>query len=143
MTLSFVVPGKPRGKGRGRIVKKGKFHGIKTPEDTVMYENDVRDAFLRKHEGKYLTGAIRSRIYVFMQPPKSTSKKKYLRMIGREIAPGKNPDLDNVMKVIHDALNTVAYDDDKQVIDMGAKRFYGERDCVHVHLKEADDVVMG
>ena len=68
--------------------------------------------------------------------PKSVSKKKHKLMIEEKIRPTKKPDCDNVLKIICDALNTIAYDDDKQIVEMEISKFYSENPRVEVEIEE-------
>lgn len=38
--------------------------------------------------------------------------------------PDKKPDIDNILKIVLDGLNGVAYADDKQVIEVRCRKFY-------------------
>jgi len=57
--------------------------------------------------------------------PKSWTKKKKAQAAALEINPGK-PDIDNVAKIALDALNGVAFEDDKQVYDLKVIKRYGD-----------------
>ena len=48
------------------------------------------------------------------------------------------PDIDNLAKMIMDAINDVLYVDDSQVIYLTATKQYGAEDGVHVTLQEID-----
>ena len=68
--------------------------------------------------------------------PKSDSKKvQSLKLSGR-IRPTQKPDADNIAKSVLDALNGLAYADDKQVVTLEVDKHYGEEPCVHVKLIE-------
>jgi len=69
-------------------------------------------------------------------PAKSTSKKKRQQMLDGEILPLKKPDMDNIVKVIADALNSVAYQDDSQVVFVKAKKVYSALEGVDVTIQE-------
>lgn len=58
-----------------------------------------------------------------------------------KIRPMKKPDNDNIVKVVQDALNLVAYHDDVQVVDCQLRKFYSENPRVVVTIQEAPDVV--
>ena len=58
-------------------------------------------------------------------------------MMGMDRRPTKKPDIDNVIKIITDALNGIAYDDDAQIVSLSATKFYDENPHVDVRL---DDV---
>ena len=48
--------------------------------------------------------------------------------------PTKKPDADNVIKIITDALNGIAYDDDRQIVALMFEKFYAEIPHVDVYL---------
>ena len=124
----FMLKGKPQGKGRPRVT----MHGTYTPRKTVAYENAIRAAY----PGGYFTGAVMLKVMAFFAPPKSTSKKKRAEMLGRYYT--HKPDGDNVLKIVKDALNGIAYNDDAQVVDEQCCRFYGTEDAVVVMLQEVE-----
>ena len=43
--------------------------------------------------------------------------------------------MDNVVKVIADSLNTIAYRDDTQIVDCQCRKFYSENPRVEVIIK--------
>ena len=69
---------------------------------------------------------------IFMYIPKSTSQKKLTQMINREIRPTKKPDIDNIVKVVADALNGIAYADDKQIVSLVVEKYYSVRPRVEI-----------
>lgn len=52
---------------------------------------------------------------------------------GRECV--KTPDLDNLAKLVQDALNGVAYRDDRQLIRLEVERVYGDRERSEIELE--------
>lgn len=52
--------------------------------------------------------------------------------------PLKKPDIDNVCKIILDALNGIAYHDDKQVVDLGIRKFYNDTPGVIVFVSPVE-----
>ena len=120
--------GEPVAKARPRVTKFGAY----TPQKTVNYENLVKLSFI----GEKLTGQLKMSIKAYFAIPKSVSKKKHKLMIEEKIRPTKKPDCDNVLKIICDALNTIAYDDDKQIVEMEISKFYSENPRVEVEIEE-------
>lgn len=126
--VTFHVPGKPQGKARARTFRNrhtGRSMSI-TPEQTVLYENFIKERFLQVGTGFYLERGkpVTMRIVAGFLPPKSVSKKRRTDMLeGREL-PLKKPDMDNIVKVVADALNGVAYHDDTQIALVIAKKAY-------------------
>ena len=66
-------------------------------------------------------------VSVYMKIPESTSKKRKTLMLADEIRPTKKPDADNILKAILDGLNTVAYHDDAQIVDLIVRKFYSDK----------------
>lgn len=54
---------------------------------------------------------------------------------GKEL-PLKKPDIDNIVKVVADALNGVAYHDDTQIIMVVAKKVYSSLEGLDVTVEE-------
>lgn len=127
-SVMFRVPGKPQGKARARTfynAAAGK-HMSMTPENTVLYENLIKEQFLSCTDGFYVERGepVTLRIIARFLPPGSASRKKQREMIEGEILPLKKPDMDNIVKVVADALNGVAYHDDTQIVFVAAKKVY-------------------
>lgn len=133
----FTIPGEPTGKARPRVFNRGGRSMAITPEKTVMYENLIKMCFTEQ-SGKFLgENPLTMSITAFYSIPKSASKKKAESMRAGEIRPMKKPDLDNVVKVIADALNGVAYKDDSQIVSLrNVDKFYGDVPRVVVELTD-------
>lgn len=124
MIIGFDVPGEPRGKERHRTGKYGTY----TPSKTVKYEKEIQKAFrscwdipeLPFPTKKPLTVSIAA----YYKIPKSESKKTKAEMAINKIRPTKKPDVDNIAKVVMDALNGVAWKDDAQVVNLHIIKFY-------------------
>lgn len=74
-------------------------------------------------------------ITAYYKIPKSASKKKAYEMSSGKIVPTKKPDIDNIIKIVADALNGIAYYDDKQIISVYAKKAYSETPGVNVRIR--------
>lgn len=121
--MEFIVEGNPQGKARPRFSQKS--GTVYTPAKTVRYERLIRKAFLDAGGN-----AIPSDCYVgitvdaYFQIPKSYTKGKRLACQHNINRPDKKPDIDNILKIVLDGLNGVAYADDKQVIEVRCRKFY-------------------
>lgn len=130
--ITFEIPGEPKSKLRHRTTKTGINY---TPKKTLEYENWVKQCYCIKHKQNMLQGEVRAEIRAYFSIPKSTSKKKRQEMISGTIRPTKKPDTDNIAKVILDSLNKIAFDDDKQVVEMTVSKWYSEQPRVEVKLE--------
>lgn len=74
-------------------------------------------------------------ITAFLGIPKSASKRKQMLMTSGALFPLKKPDLDNMMKIVCDALNGIAYKDDVQIVNAKiCKRWSSEMPSVWVTI---------
>lgn len=138
----FKIPGKVQAKQRPRL-SKGRIY---TPQPTVNYEGYVKwcySDYANQYGLKPIQSAIRAEIEVFISIPKSDSKnKKELKLSGK-IRPTLKPDNDNIAKSVLDALNGLAYVDDKQIVELEVDKYYGEEPCVYVKLIELEGYIDG
>ncbi len=131
----FEIPGEIVGKGRPRMnIRTGKAY---TPTKTKYYEFLVKKWFLEKYkewqiiEDKH----IKIEIIAYFDIPKSTSKNRKEQMLKNEIRPMKKPDIDNITKIILDALNKFVYHDDTQVVELVVKKYYSDAPRVNVKVE--------
>lgn len=129
----ITVEGKIKGKARPRVTKTGMAF---TPKDTVSYENWVKLCY-QQQDGRHLEGPIRARVIAYYKVPKSYSKKRVQAIRDRLEYPQKKPDADNIVKIILDSLNKIAYEDDSQVVELTVlKRYTEATERVEFELEE-------
>lgn len=133
--VRFVIPGEPRGKGRPRYTKFSKPY---TPKETVQYERLVKACYRKAGLGR-LSGEIEIEVTACYGIPVSKSKRVKEQMAAGVIRPTKKPDCDNVLKIVCDALNQVAYEDDKQIVTASVSKRYTAEPRVEVELRARGD----
>ena len=124
MTYEFEVPGKITGKGRPRV---NSYTGIVyTPTKTKDYETLVEQYFLLKYPRfKEIVGRAKVTITAYFEVPKSTKKSDKENMLNNKISPTKKPDIDNIVKIVLDAMNKFAFKDDTQITKLEVEKIYG------------------
>ena len=136
--MQFIVEGKPQGKARARTFynkRMGKMQSI-TPEQTKSYEDLIRWSY-KAAGGQYLGEKVLSvDIQAYYPIPKSFSKKKREEAKADRVYPTTKPDCDNIIKVVLDALNGVAYYDDKQVVCVSCNKYYGDTGYLQIGISE-------
>jgi Holliday junction resolvase RusA-like endonuclease len=106
---------------------------------TVAYETLVKEMFVAAYpEFMPLTTPVDVEIDARFGVPTSVSKKRQYAMIMGEIPPQKKPDWDNIAKIICDALNGIAWRDDKQIRNGSVCRKYSECPRVYVTIREIE-----
>ena len=130
----IVVEGTIRGEQRPQFKKKtGKAF---TPNQTINYENWIKQCYIEQ-SNKLLQGPIRARIEIYYSVPKSYSKRKIEAIKYGTDYPMKKPDCDNVVKIVLDSLNKIAYDDDKQVVELTVlKRWTFDKERIEFEMEE-------
>ena len=139
MKVSFIVPGVPVAKGRPKFSRRGNFVKTYTPEKTANYETLVRFLYCEKAKGEQFPADMQLRITVkaYLPIPKSASKKRQADMASGVIRPIKRPDTDNIVKAVLDGLNTVAFHDDSQVVEIVAGKWYSAEPRAEIVIEEA------
>jgi Holliday junction resolvase RusA-like endonuclease len=122
----FEVLGNPVPKARARTVRKGGRTWSFTPKKVVSWEKLVKTE-AEKHFKKPLTGPIMISMIFYLNRPAS-------RRV--DIWVPTTPDLDNLEKAVLDALNGVAYEDDRYVVAKNGQKKYIRYDeprvCVRI-----------
>lgn len=136
--FTFIVEGKPQSKLRPRVVTN-RYTGGKhayTPEKTIAYENLIRWSY-KEAGGQYMgEKLLEVDIKAYYPIPKSSTKKQRMAIAQGEIRPQTKPDCDNIIKGVLDALNGVAYYDDKQVVCVSCNKYYSETGRLEITMKE-------
>ena len=128
--IKFEVPGPPRGKGRPRFTSRGGYGRAYTDKKTKEYEALIRQRLDEAFNLDQLTHGIplvepfELFVWAYMPIPKATNNENRAKMASGRIKPTKKPDIDNIIKVVMDALNGVVYADDNQIVGVQAVKLY-------------------
>lgn len=135
MTYEFEIPGPVTGKGRPRI--NTYTCRAYTPNKTKEYEELAKQYFLLKYP-RYipLENRVKVSIIAYFKIPKGTNKANEELMLEGKISPTKKPDIDNIEKIVLDALNKLAFKDDNQITKLDIEKVYGEEEKVYVKIEE-------
>lgn len=144
LSIEFVIPGEPKGKGRARS-RIAKDRGGKqcvmhyTPKETVAYETLVKLAAHEAMAGDPPTSyPCRVKIIAYCSIPPSWSHKKLERALAGEVFPTVKPDVDNIVKAVLDGMNKIVYRDDSVVCDVSNAKRYSSSPRVEVYVRELD-----
>jgi len=139
--IHLTIQGRPLGKQRHRTSIRGKgdktFTHEWTPEQTVNYETLVRLAFMDKypkHVPWERNVALVSHIDAFYPIPMSYNARQRENALTGVLLPLTKPDGDNILKVIWDSLNQVAYADDSQIVKWPGGKYFSDRPRVEITL---------
>lgn len=135
MIYEFEIPGPVTGKGRPRI--NTYTCRAYTPNKTKEYEELAKQYFVLKYPRHIpIEGRVKVSIIAYFKIPKGTNKKNEELMLSGNISPTKKPDIDNIEKIVLDAMNTLAFKDDNQITKLEIEKVYSEEEKVYVKIEE-------
>lgn len=135
--INFMVMGEPMSKQRPRVTTIKGYARAYTPKDTLNYENKVLMSYQEKL--KELCGEdlkvlfpqgtfVKLKLEAWFPLTKGDYGKNGLNKKGREkldyMYCDKHKDLDNIIKIVLDALNGIAFADDKQIVVIESFKAY-------------------
>ena len=136
--MIFEIPGPPQGKGRPRFAQRANGSAvIYTPTATATYEERIRIEYRRQCRGAMFPPGVplAVRITAEMPIPARASKKARAEMLSGAAKPLVKPDADNVAKIVLDALNGVAYPDDRAIVALHVQKKYSDTPRVVVEIE--------
>lgn len=129
--IDFIHYGKVKPKERPR-------NNYRTPKATKSCENDIAKTFRSVYPSetfKPYEGFVMIEFTYGYRPAKNTSKKQ-MKVLLDNIYCDKGGDIDNIEKTLLDALNGLAYLDDKQVVKVVKKKIYSSEFYLEVKIYE-------
>ena len=141
--VELVILGEPQRKQRPRFNRNT---GVAyTPSQTLNYENLIKHEYMSKY-GKMEFGendCIEATIVAYFKMPKTDFNKNGLSKSGKEkgnkgFRCNTRADLDNIAKICLDALNGIAYPDDRQISSLIVVKYWAKEPKVTITL--ANDV---
>lgn len=134
--LVFSLAGDPRGKGRPRTSVRGGFARVYTDAATRKYEASVRAVAVGVMAGRApMDGALSVSLRFRLAPPKSMTKRERASVLAGESAYLGRIDLDNAAKAVLDAMNAVAFHDDRQIVRLFLTKGAAEQAGVDVRIE--------
>src|SRR5574344_1383401 len=131
----FEVIGDIVGKQRPRV---NMYTGnVYTPNKTKDYEELIKQCFFLKYQQCImLNSKLKVEIKAYFKIPKNTSSAKRKLMLDNIITPTKKPDIDNIAKIVLDAINKYIIQDDNQVTQISIEKKYAEQSKLAIKIEE-------
>lgn len=131
--IDFCIEGIPQPKQRPRHTRNGHTY---TPDKTVQAEQNIKARYLELGLPYFGDNPLKISVIFYMPIPVSFSNKKRRELENEPIL--KHPDVDNLLKLLMDALNGVCYADDRQVWSAYATKRYSSRPRTEVAIWEGN-----
>lgn len=131
--INLTINGRPQGKARPRFARGRTY----TPQQTLDYEALILWTYRNKYNVDTMgtDAPVKMNIKAYFKVPKSETRpmKEFLK---DKHYPHK-PDVDNIAKIVMDALNKIAYLDDNQVVSLNVEKWYtDEEERVEIEIEE-------
>jgi Holliday junction resolvase RusA-like endonuclease len=129
-SLRFTFNVEPVGKARARVVVKNGRTMAFTPKRTAQTEDLIRTQVAEGTDFFEAGIPLRADLeFVIAKPPSAPKKRAY---------PVTKPDLDNLEKLVEDALERFLYANDAQIVEVHKRKVYGATPCIRLRLSEVD-----
>jgi Holliday junction resolvase RusA-like endonuclease len=133
--IQFTVYGQPVAQGRPRFSSHGGFTRAYDPKKSKDFKEYVKLVAADHRPGTLLDGPLKLEVKVFKENLKSFSKKKAAAAESGELRPLTKPDVDNYVKGIKDALKSIIWKDDSQVVELNVSKWYSEVPRVEITVR--------
>lgn len=137
-SVEFFLPIVPMAQKRDRIaVIQGMARSYKDPKQRVK-EDNLRSLIYRELPGNVLwplKTPIRLFIGVALPIPASTTKRVRKEILDGMVMHTKKPDIDNLAKHLKDVGNGVIWQDDRQIWELRAKKYYSDEPGWHIYVE--------
>lgn len=136
--IKLIIYTKPFGKQSVRFssTKNGqKAYLPKETKETQEYIGWIAKIYMQRNKLQPLGEAIVFRLYIFIKNDKKTqpaSSKLPVYCTSK-------PDCSNVLKLVEDALQGICFLNDKQIVDVRVKKFYGTKDKMIIIIKSVNE----
>ena len=134
MIRQYIIEGEPHPQGRPRFSKYSRAY-----KDSKSRAYEKKGAALLRAQGAKPTDKPVKLDITFIKPfLKSWSKKKVAEATKNTLYAPRRPDLDNYIKSVLDFSNGLLFDDDGQVVELQARKIYGEEAKTIIEIKELE-----
>ncbi len=129
-----MIQHKPIAKKRHRVFQRNSKVCVYDPQNSEKLDAKWQIASqMRNQKLSALKGAVSLKLMSYVSIPTSFSRKKRESLENSYTL--TKPDLDNYLKFYLDVLNGIAYDDDKQVVQIFSEKRYSENPRVIIELE--------
>ena len=137
MKLVFEI--EPVEQARPRATRMGRGIRLYDPKKVSVYKKQLAMMCKFQYKQAPLTGPLMVELNFFRHIQSSISKKERgLRLSGSH-RPVVKPDTDNYVKSTLDGLNGLLWEDDNQIVDLVAHKYYSDKPRVEIEVTKLDE----
>lgn len=142
--VKLVFNIEPQSQLRPRAAYNTRSHHIVVydPKVTHLYKQRLRQLAQSQYTQPALTTALKVDVSFFRPVQKSLSAIERARRISGEHRPVIKSDIDNYIKALFDSLNGIVWQDDRQIVDLIAHKYYSDKPRIEIEVEPLISEVM-
>jgi Holliday junction resolvase RusA-like endonuclease len=133
--IAFTIHGEATAKGRPKFSTRGGFARAYTPKKTQDAEYNFQAQAVQYKPSSPLTGPLVLTLKFYRAKGIPSTKKGLESALRGDIRPIKKPDIDNLSKLVMDAMNGIFWKDDAQVVEKHSYKHYSENPRIEVTVE--------
>ena len=134
MKLVFEI--EPVEQARPRATRMGRGIRLYDPKKVSVYKKQLAMMCKFQYKQAPLTGPLMVELNFFRHVQSSLSKKERALRLSGSHRPVVKPDTDNYIKSTLDGLNGLLWEDDNQIVDLVAHKYYSDKPRVEIEVKK-------
>ena len=136
MKLIFEI--EPVEQARPRATRMGRGIRLYDPKKVSVYKKQLAMMCKFQYKEDPLDGPLRVELGFYRHVQSSLSKKERELRISGVHRPTVKPDTDNYIKSTLDGLNGLLWEDDNQIVDLIAYKYYSDNPRVEIDVKKLE-----
>lgn len=138
MKLVFEI--EPVEQARPRATRIGRGIRLYDPKKVSVYKKQLAMMCKFQYKQAPLTGPLMVELNFFRHIQSSISKKERALRLSGSRRPVVKPDTDNYIKSTLDGLNGLLWEDDNQIVDLVAHKYYSDKPRVEIEVTQLNEL---
>lgn len=138
MKLVFEI--EPVEQARPRATKMGRGIRLYDPKKVSVYKKQLAMMCQPQYKKEPITGPLKVELSFFRHVQSSISKKERKLRLSGSHRPVVKPDTDNYIKSTLDGLNGLLWEDDNQIVDLIAHKYYSDNPRVEIEVTQLNEL---
>ena len=138
MKLVFEI--EPVEQARPRATRMGRGIRLYDPKKVSVYKKQLAMMCKFQYKQAPLAGPLKVEINFFRHVQSSVSKKERKLRLSGSHRPVVKPDTDNYIKSTLDGLNGLLWEDDNQIVDLIAHKYYSDNPRVEIEVTQLNEL---
>ncbi|QKE74751.1 RusA family crossover junction endodeoxyribonuclease [Arthrobacter citreus] len=134
--INFTIYGEPVAQGRPKFSTFGGNVRAYDPKKSKEFKEYCKLAAADHRPEQLLEGPLKLEVKVYKSILKSFSKKKAIEAEQGILRPTTKPDVDNYVKGVKDALKSIIWKDDNQVVELTVSKWYSNSPRIEVTINQ-------